>query len=435
MRRLLPRSLAGQTVLVLLVGLTVSHLLSMIIYSGDRMDTLAQMDSRHTAARVAEVVRLFDETPQDWHERMLRAIGGPDLAVSLSEVPAVAEQAQSRRALLMRDALRQDFGSRPIQAMDAPVDGAQGLYRVQASVRLEGGGWLNFAHDEMVPADQWSRHLWSMALMAAGVVVLSIWVVRRLAAPLAAFAGAAERLGRNVEAPPLVEDGPDEVRQAARAFNRMQERLRRLVDNRTRMLAAISHDLRTPITLLKLRTEFMEDEEERARMRETLDEMEAMVASILAFARDDAAQEETRVVDLAALLSSICDDFSDAGAEASCEAPQRLPVEGRPLALKRAFTNLIGNAVKYGGAVRVHVSAGEGGARVVIEDRGPGIPEEELRKVLLPFYRVEASRSRETGGAGLGLSVASSVIHAHGGDLSLSNRAEGGLRVVVDLPL
>ncbi|MEI6557611.1 MAG: ATP-binding protein [Rhodospirillaceae bacterium] len=277
----------------------------------------------------------------------------------------------------------------------------------------------------------------SALVMAVPVLVLSLWVVRRLTRPLSEIAAAAERFGRDVGAPPLPETGPDEVRMVARAFNAMQRQLRSFVEDRTRMLAAISHDLRTPITLLRLRTEFIADPEEQARMRATLDEMEAMIAATLSFAREDAAREARQTVDLVGLLSSICYDMADAGLPVSFEPEPagRRPFECRRSALKRALTNLIDNAVTYGHAARIALTAGGASLIVTIDDDGPGIPEAEQEAVFSPFYRLEPSRNSATGGVGLGLSVVRTVIQAHGGTIGFTNRPEGGLTATVTLPL
>ncbi len=267
------------------------------------------------------------------------------------------------------------------------------------------------------------------------IIVVTVWAMRRATRPLTTFAQAAERLGRDVNAPPLEVKGPKEVRKAATAFNEMQDRLRVFIKDRTQMLAAVSHDLRTPITRLRLRAEFMEDEVQREKMLSDLEEMEAMIAATLSFARDDAASETTKKLDIAALLSSLCSDMVDGGETATYEGPETLAFEGRPVSLKRAFANLLENAVKYGHEATVRLLTTDAKIFVTIEDKGPGIPADQLEKVFDAFYRVETSRSRETGGTGLGLSVVRSIIHAHGGEIKLSNRPEGGLKVVVSLPI
>ncbi len=270
--------------------------------------------------------------------------------------------------------------------------------------------------------------------MALVVTVLSVWAVRRSTAPLALFAWAAERLGRDVNAPDLPEDGPREVHRAAKAFNDMQRRLRRMISDRTQMLAAISHDLRTPITRLRLRAEFVDDAEQRAKMLGDLEEMEAMIAATLAFARDDGTDEPRKILDLAVLVQSACHDAVDVGREVVYTGTARAAYSGRPLALKRVLANLIDNAVRYGGRARVALEVSAERFVISVEDDGPGIPESELERVFAPFYRLDASRSRDTGGTGLGLAVVRSIVRGHGGDVLLSNRAEGGLRVTVSLP-
>jgi signal transduction histidine kinase len=224
------------------------------------------------------------------------------------------------------------------------------------------------------------------------------------------------------------------VRRAAHAFNQMQERIRRFVEDRTQMVAAIAHDLGTPITRLRLRAEYVEDEEQRQKVLGDLEEMEQMIASTLAFAREDGVNEPRETFDLNSLLESICDDFADAGQAVEFRADGRLAYDFRLVALRRAFTNLIENAVKYGSSAQVLVEERPDAIVVRIDDDGPGIPEEAMEQVFEPFRRLDESRSRETGGTGLGLAVARSIVRSHGGDVILRNRAEGGLRSEVILP-
>jgi signal transduction histidine kinase len=293
----------------------------------------------------------------------------------------------------------------------------------------------------MPPPRPWhsATFLAAFVVMTVAAVLLILWAVARLMRPVRLLAEAADRLGRDVNAPPLPEGGPSEVATAARAFNVMAGRIRRFVADRTQMLAAIGHDLRTPITRLRLRAEFMDDDEQRRKMLSDLDEMEQMIAATLAFARDDAAAEPASPIDLAALCRTVADEAADARPELAeaitFDGPERLTVRARPIALKRAIANLVSNALAYGGAARLTLSAREGGAvRLAVEDDGPGIPEAELEGVFAPFKRLEASRNRETGGTGLGLTIARNILRAHGGDVVLANRPGGGLRAVASLP-
>jgi two-component system, OmpR family, sensor kinase len=277
-----------------------------------------------------------------------------------------------------------------------------------------------------------------MTLLGA---VMITWAVRQLLLPVKTLAAAAEALGRDVvNAPPLPEKGPAEIVIAAKAFNTMSARVRRFVEDRTFLLTAIGHDLRTPITRLKLRAEYMEDDEQRTKMLADLDEMEAMVAATLAFSRDVTTTEKVTRIDLASLLRTILDDAADGDPDhataLSYSGPEHLPVNARPLALKRALTNLVGNALKYGDAAHVALHPPtKSGVRIDIEDQGPGIPHEEMECVFEPFRRLETSRNRETGGSGLGLSICRNIIRAHGGDVTLTNLPGRGLRVSVNLPV
>jgi signal transduction histidine kinase len=272
-----------------------------------------------------------------------------------------------------------------------------------------------------------------MGVMAIIILVVSVWAVRRVTAPLASLATAAERLGHDVNAPPLAETGTIETRQAARAFNDMQTRLRNLIENRTRLLASISHDLRTPLTLLRLRAETVENAQERDKMLSTIAEMDAMIGATLQFARDESASEPRRQTDLTSLLQSVVDDMRDAGLVVRMQPAEPIVYECQPAALKRAVRNLLDNALKYGKSGTVEIHRKSQAIEINVDDEGPGIPQQELTRVLEPFYRIEESRSRETGGVGLGLAIAQSIVQAQGGTLTLSNRPTGGLRATIAL--
>ncbi len=462
MTRFLPKTIAGQTIIVLVVGLTLSHAFSMLIYSADRAEALALTGERHIAHRVAAISRLLDETPSEWREQIVHATDSPSLGVTVTpESRLVAGQDTSVSSQLIGRFLKNLVGGEARQvnvqildiseSQDAPMPMAgmhwqhMGMGRLfhgdaggpllRASVQLNDGQWANFttAVSEVNPL--WSSEaFYSMLLMTAAVILLSLWVIGRVTRPLRLFAEASERLGKDVHAPPVTEAGPKEIRFATRAFNRMQERLQRLIENRTRMLAAISHDLRTPITLLRLRAEFIEDQEEKNKMLATLQEMEEMISSTLSFAHEDTRKEDPQTVDLGALVSSITDDMIDVGKPVACKVVDDVEYECRPVALRRALVNVIENAVKYGGSARVELQPAPDNIRILIEDDGPGIPETEMENIFAPFYRIESSRNRETGGVGLGLAVARSIINGHGGDITVANRSPHGLQITFSLP-
>jgi signal transduction histidine kinase len=312
--------------------------------------------------------------------------------------------------------------------------------RMLVSLRLPTGEWLNERVRVRRHAPFWSgSFLASWLIMTLLAALLVLWAVRQFAAPLQRLAVAADQLGVDVNAAPLPEEGPAEAVAAAVAFNTMAARIRRFVHDRTFMLTAIGHDLRTPITRLKLRAEWMEDEEQQRKMLLDLDELEGMVAATLAFGRADANAEAPAAINLAELLRTILEEAQDArphlAEKCVYDGPAHLTVRVRPVAMKRALTNLVLNALNYGGNAMVCAAPPRDGVvTVLVEDDGPGIPPGDLERVFEPFQRLEASRNRETGGTGLGLPIARQILRAHGGDVVLANRAKGGVKVVVTLP-
>jgi signal transduction histidine kinase len=297
------------------------------------------------------------------------------------------------------------------------------------------GYWLNFVGAIPKAVALWPSLFGGYLISVVfGVAFIAFWLVRRATRPLEDFASAAERLGKDLQTEPLDESAPNEVAQAARAFNQMQERLARLVRNRTELLAAVSHDLRTPITQLKLRAETIDNIAERDKYLAALEEMELIIATFLDYARSSFGNEERSRIDLASLVESICSDMTDGGADVSFAGGDPIQLDCKRLALKRGVSNLIDNAVKYAGGARVTAERRDGDIVIGIEDTGPGIAESDLDEVLMPFRRGDPSRSRLTGGIGLGLSIAQAVAHDHGGRIVLANRSKGGLRAEMILP-
>ncbi|MEX2451405.1 MAG: ATP-binding protein [Rhodospirillales bacterium] len=410
--------------------------------------------------RIAGVMHLLQKFPEEMQDDIIRASDsrafhvfltdkGPDPA-SKKENDDLATQV----LLYLRDQIRDIPAARIIVGFSKPSRGAGsggsqespdvGMTRkirgsvsefLNVSIQLNDSTWLNFSGEIRRFDTIWPgiAGLYILSIVI-GALVVGLWLVNRVTEPLRGFGRAAERLGKDIQADPLPENGPSEVAQAARAFNEMQERLARLIKNRTEMLAAISHDLRTPVTHLKLRAELMQDPEERDRMVGMLDDIEAMISSTLSFSHAMSPQEAMQNVDLAALIGSICDDMTDAGASAAFKAGPDLIYECRPISIKRATTNIIDNAVKYGKAAQVELTETEGGIRIAVEDDGPGVPEDRIEKIFTPFYRAEESRNADAGGTGLGLSIAQAIIHAHGGTITAENREHGGLRVCIVLP-
>jgi signal transduction histidine kinase len=465
MSRFLPQSLFGQTLLILLAGLVASHLVGSWIYTSDREQAVRAVGGFAAAQRITNLTRLVQDAPREWRERIVAALSDQTFRVSLApRPPAMDGRGDTPIAEAIRDFLVEQLSLGPARQPrisaaipDGPMfDGWHGpgmgrgpmahgfggfgpfggFRDLQVAVPLPDGQWLSFATALPESGPSFSRQfLLSIGLMAAIILAVSVWAVRRVSAPLATLSAAAERLGNDLNAPPVPETGSVETRQASRAFNAMQARLRALIENRTRILAAISHDLRTPLTLLRLRAEGVPDEAERKKMLSTIAEMDAMIAATLAFARDEAAGEPRRRTDVTALLASLVDDMADTGLPVTMQPAQPIICECQPASLKRALSNLLDNAVKYGKRARAAIHSTPQTVEITIDDEGPGIPEAELSRVFQPFYRVEGSRSRETGGTGLGLAIALSVVQAHGGALTLANRPEGGLRATITLPI
>lgn len=455
--RLLPDTVLGRTAVVLVAALLLSALAAVALFSAQRQEALTAIGGRNAAERVGGFVAISEQTPPDLRQATLRNLDTPRFRVGWGIAPAVVENETFGLAAYVHDVLEKGLDGRVVLISTRPGPlggpstglGGRGMHQgpghgggphvvgpaLRISVRLTDGSWLNvlapFEHGDSL----WRpRFVLPLLLALVLVTAVALLAVRMATSPFARFAAAAERLGIDVGAPPMEEHGPREVRQAAQAFNIMQGRIARFVQDRTQMLAAISHDLKTPITRLRLRAEFVDDDEQRSKMLSDLDEMEAMISATLAFARDDATSEPRLRLDLAAMVQGMVEDMEDLGADCAYSGPQSLVIEARPAALKRAIANLVDNAVKYGGGARLALSDGSTEIELVVDDDGPGIPEADFERVFAPFVRLESSRSRDTGGSGLGLAVARAAIRAHGGDIRLANRPEGGLRVTLGLP-
>lgn len=300
---------------------------------------------------------------------------------------------------------------------------------------LNDGSWLVFTATRRA----WGLPRPAQIAIALGFVVLSILAASVVATyylskPLRRFADDLRRFGGDPRSGPVREAGPRELRAAIAAFNALQAQLRKFVEDRTAMLAAMSHDLRTPLTKIRLRGEFIDDDDQRERLFRDVDDLQAMADSALSFFRDDYKDEEATVFDFAGLLRTIADDYSDQGKPVFYAGPERFAFSGRPFSFRRACANLVDNALKYGNRAELELKCSATQIHLKVIDHGPGIPLYALEKVFAPFYRLEQSRNRSTGGMGLGLTSARAVIQAHGGDISLSNRQGGGLEVNVTLP-
>ena len=447
LKRLIPDTLAGRTIVIMLFGLGLFHLWSLWIYQLGSEDLLGTTREEQLAERLVAVKRVIAALPENEREQTAHALSTATMEIHWSTSSLVNPGGgESHRISLVRQRLRElitgiedDHVRLAFADEGAPRERADDdayHHLLLASVQLPDRSWLNFSVSMLRLASAPDHSvLGSLTAMALGILLVSVFLMRSVTAPLRSLASAADRIGIDPASADVPQAGPREVRLAAAAFNRMQARIKRLVDDRTQTLAAVSHDLKTPITRLRLRAHFVRDDELRQTIESDLDEMEAMIQSTLDFLRGDAIGEEIKTVDIGTIIETVCDHLVDCGYDVVLRADTHAPLSCRPLAIKRAFSNLVENAVKYGTRARVALTKQQEALTVTIDDDGPGIPEAELDRVFDPFYRLEASRSRETGGTGLGLTVARSTIRAHGGDVMLANRSGGGLSVTVTLPV
>ncbi len=495
--RFYPTGLTGQLMLLLLAALVVAQAVAFQVVHDERQFAQRTVFKSQVLERIAAASRLILESPAELRPQILRALQTEDLRFWIAPTPLLgsgpADEESLRIQRRLANLLSEGYGELRLriqtelpEAMPAPpprlgppphpefdddhaprgrsgwrrcIDEGTGFvdtdcvrrWRAQrppeqrypfviaaaASMRLPDGLWLNAETSLDMPPLAWGwPPLLTFLLSALMIALAAVFTVRRITRPLNRLAAAAERLGRGEAVEDLPETGPDQFRATTRAFNLMNKRLQRYVADRMRFLAAVSHDLRTPLTSLRLRAEFIDDDETRTRMLATLEEMNQMVDAVLDFVREDTKNEATDRVDLASLVEAVCDDFSDLGRPVELTPPPALPdVVCRPLSVKRALRNLIDNAVKYGTRARVSVETAARTVTIHVDDDGPGLSDKDLERIFDPFVRLEDSRSRETGGVGLGLSIARSIAQSHGGRIDAKCRKEGGLRMSFVLPL
>ncbi|MBT9502006.1 MAG: HAMP domain-containing protein [Burkholderiaceae bacterium] len=429
--QLLPRSLFARVTLIIVVGLVLAQLLTFAAIRYERGLALRQLMMMGIERDIASSIALLDRLPaaerDSWLARLERrnyrfALGG-DVTGTEPSTPLSREFAEA-----IVHALRPFEVVKLVEVSDPPED-------LELLVRLtDGSTMLIHAMRVGMPVSNWV--LWVLLAQLAVLAVCAWVAVRLVTRPLARLASAADDLGPDLKAKQLAEDGPTEVAHAARAFNAMQRRIAGYMAERVEILAAISHDLQTPITRLRLRADMLDDDEDRDKFRQDLDAMNAMVREGVSYARTlHGATEPPCRIDADALLESMVSDYEDAGQPLRLNGRAGTPIVTRPNALRRILMNLIDNALKFGSEVRVTVHAEPGRLIVAVLDNGPGIPPDQLEAVLQPFYRVENSRNRSTGGTGLGLAIAHQLAMAMGAELQLSNRAEGGLEARLTLTI
>ena len=469
----LPRSLRGRFVLIMLVGVLGAQLASYAIWTHQAQDSrLEQVDelSRNVAYSVASTVRFFRSLPVDYRHIVLdqlRDMGGTRFFVSVNDHripihdigrgPAQAVVTNNFREILASelgvDNARVEFSSpdtlrlfnNEVLLNDLPPRwGRHSLLMdpidppiLVVQLPLDAQGWLYVATLLPVPElfdDGWlsGERLFAALIVLLAVIGLSLLGIRSATRPLARLSRAARRLGDDLDSPPLRETGPREVAATAVAFNRMQQRIQHQVEERERLFTAISHDLKTPLTRMRLRAEMLDDDHQRERFCAALDELDLLVKGALASVRGLDLHEAIEPVDVRALLDGLAEEMALQGGEVTVTG-RATPLAAKPLALKRCLANLLENAVFYGKRAEVHLEDSAARLRITLRDHGPGIPERQRERVFSPFVRLEPSRSRHTGGSGLGLGIARHILRAHGGEMTLDNHPGGGLVVTLEV--
>ncbi len=465
MRWLLPRSLRGRLIMLMLAALVLAQALSLWLFLDERSFAVRSALSYEAADRAANIVTLLQQAPADLRPAILRAANSPFVRFTIDAAPAVdhldhagnpAIAAQIRMLLGGKQSPEVRVELHERRASMPPMPGASpemermmhvmmdarrpSAVEMRISIALASAGsspqWLNVATRFHSPPYQWAWPEAATFFVTAALLVGVLWLaLGQIIGPLQRLATSAARLGRGEEIAPLTPSGPEELRALTTAFNDMQARIHRFMAERTHLLAALGHDLRSPLTALRVRAEMVDDDETRTSMIATIGEMQQMVDATLAFARGMASSEPAEEVELVPFLRATLRDIAGAQRAVTLADIPDIRLRVRPATLRRALRNLIENALRYGNGA--HISAHTHGGRLLltIDDTGPGIPSESIARVFEPFVRLENSRSRETGGTGLGLSIARTIILAHGGEIDLENRPEGGLRVRVTLPL
>lgn len=438
-------SMTGRVFLVLLLGMAASAALTQWLAVGERQRAIEQYRDFHALERAEQLITTADVVPAASRAAYLAAASLGSVRLEAAEAASAAAPTEFSSALVLR--LGQTFQLTPLLERPAACafkhrSGAMfgssqwGGVCESMTVRMHDGQLLRLSvlPPRLPPSHAGQREFAPVLLFLISIALLAYLVTRMTMRPLKQLAQAAKDLGNDINHPPLALAGASEIRQAGAAFNAMQARIRQHIFQRTQMLAAITHDLQTPLTRLRLRLEKVADAELQERLIGDLSAMQGMVKEGLDLARSMDTTEAMQALDLDSLLDSVCADASDAGQRVELAGQARMALMGRPLALRRCLVNLIDNAVKYGQHAQVTVERIAGAARVRIRDGGPGIAPDQLAKVFEPFYRIETSRSRQSGGTGLGLTIARNIAEQHGASIALANHADGGLEVTLVLP-
>jgi signal transduction histidine kinase len=426
------RRISGQIAALVVASIVALHLIITVMFlinRGGQPDPFMHDGN----ARLAAAVQLLGAAPASERPRLAADVARAFPQLGIQDLPPGSAPNVSEPQGPDLHHLRRRLGPDYQVFALAPNGGAR-----RVSIALPDGAAVSAeVAPERRPPPFWGGP-WMMTLLFAviSLTLLGLWAARTVSAPLSAFAKAAESFSLNSTTAPLPERGPEEIRFMAQALNRMRERITGLIDDRTRMLAAISHDLRTPITRMRLRSEFIEDDVQRGRMLADLDQMRSMLESVLSFLRNDRKVESMTLIDLASTLQLVTDQFADMGHKVSYVGPGHAMTTARPDDLLRSVTNLVENAVRFGAEATIRLRMSPQSAIIDVEDDGPGISDARKSDMLEPFVRGDSARNMdESAGFGLGLSIARAIALAHGGDLSLHDREPHGLIVRIEIPI
>ena len=413
------QGIGNKTIFAVLIGMVILHLILMLLYVQYSQHTQQELNRKAVIEKIINTIHIVAESSPQKRKQTINAVSDSNMKINITKKPEWNLTFNGLNFFKINQSLQQQEPS-----------------SVALSIKLRDGNWLNFnatIYTRVVISQLLLVTLEFIMVISILIAALSIYTFTK---PLEKFKLAAERLGVDLHSKPIMAIGPTIVRETADAMNKMQERIQELIRNRTLLLAAISHDLRTPITRMKLREQFNTNPDIVEKNNKDLTEMEAMIAEILEFAKQSPMSEKKVKLDLLSLLQTIHDEMQDLGYSVTLTSPtHKLLITGRSLALKRAFTNIIGNAIKYGKRADIDIKLRQKHAVISVKDNGPGIPKGDQDKIFDPFYRGETSRSRDTGGSGLGLALTRDIIIAHRGKIEMTNLPEGGLKVTVILPV
>lgn len=435
--RLLPQGLIGRATLVVMCAVLIEFFGSFILYEHDEIRASRTDHAREVAELLATAAKVLEKSPETARPAVAESLATGRVRVSwqwVTSLPVATGGSELTEVRRIMEAWEPKLHAGDLRLQIAPSKSVVTPSRLSAAVELRDGSWAEVSTD--LPKGVWRlvlQRLASAAILCAGVLAAATLLLRSMGVPLRVLAHAAETVGHGkvVHVP---EEGAPDLRRVARAFNSMQRRIADLLAARTHALAAVSHDLRTPLSRVRLRAGMIAEDETRVALERDVDEMSAMLDSLLAYLGGQHESEPARLTDVAAICLTLVDAVCDAGGDARYRGPDHLMATVRPTALKRAADNLIQNAITYAGAAELSLGLDGRVLVLAVEDDGPGIPEDQLERVIEAFHRLDDARARNTGGLGLGLSIVERIAAAEGGELRLSNRPQGGLRAEVRLP-